>query len=531
MLEGSGPHEHAFPLGFVVVPRVDRGTGRVGGDRDLPREFRPEPLDQRVARGHGVDLPRQDERIPALASLLESLDAIDDPLELRQGFVAEPTLARGVPVPPPSGHREQDRGHGAHRDPAARRRSRPDADPRRVRDEVRLQRAKIGAELRRIGVSPVGGLLEAAADDPVERRRSRRLKLRHRRRRIAQDRGQGRDRVVAGERTPSRDHLVKDDAEGEDVGARVDRLSLRLLGGHVGDGAEQAPRLGRRGLAHHRRRIGRGSGRDGGAAQLGQAEVQDLRAAVLADHDVVRLQVAVGHALPVRRGEPVGDGDPELDHAGGRQASGDLLGERSPPDQLHREEPHASVFMQPVHRRDVRVVERCEELRLALESREPLGVGRERGGQDLDRHLAVERGVDGFPDDAHAPFAEALDEAVVQQHPTGFEAQPSPSARGVIIQRVPRKAGGALHRGSPRRRADSSAESHLSRAFGFGNTSDFDPFLLLDDFRNDDPTLYSAGRHSMDGSGPDRVRHAIRAITGAEITAQSNSTRADLLPG
>jgi len=24
----------------------------------------------------------------------------------------------------------------------------------------------------------------------------------------------------------------------------------------------------------------------------------------------------------------------------------------------------------------------------------------------------------------------------------------------------------------------------LRRAFGFGNTSDFDPFLLLDDFRN-----------------------------------------------
>ena len=27
----------------------------------------------------------------------------------------------------------------------------------------------------------------------------------------------------------------------------------------------------------------------------------------------------------------------------------------------------------------------------------------------------------------------------------------------------------------------------LRRAFGFGNTSEFDPFLLLDDFRNDNP--------------------------------------------
>ncbi len=34
---------------------------------------------------------------------------------------------------------------------------------------------------------------------------------------------------------------------------------------------------------------------------------------------------------------------------------------------------------------------------------------------------------------------------------------------------------------------------HLRRAFGFGNTGDFDPFLLLDDFRNDVPADYLAG--------------------------------------
>jgi len=33
----------------------------------------------------------------------------------------------------------------------------------------------------------------------------------------------------------------------------------------------------------------------------------------------------------------------------------------------------------------------------------------------------------------------------------------------------------------------------LRRAFGFGSTSDFDPFLLLDDFRNDNPEDYLAG--------------------------------------
>jgi len=34
---------------------------------------------------------------------------------------------------------------------------------------------------------------------------------------------------------------------------------------------------------------------------------------------------------------------------------------------------------------------------------------------------------------------------------------------------------------------------HLRRAFGFGNTTDFDPFLLFDDFRNDRPENYLAG--------------------------------------
>ena len=33
----------------------------------------------------------------------------------------------------------------------------------------------------------------------------------------------------------------------------------------------------------------------------------------------------------------------------------------------------------------------------------------------------------------------------------------------------------------------------LRRAFGFGSTSEFDPFLLLDDFRNDNPDDYLAG--------------------------------------
>lgn len=34
---------------------------------------------------------------------------------------------------------------------------------------------------------------------------------------------------------------------------------------------------------------------------------------------------------------------------------------------------------------------------------------------------------------------------------------------------------------------------HLHRVFGFGDTSQTDPFLMMDDFRNDDPAKYAAG--------------------------------------
>ena len=51
----------------------------------------------------------------------------------------------------------------------------------------------------------------------------------------------------------------------------------------------------------------------------------------------------------------------------------------------------------------------------------------------------------------------------------------------------------AVKRISQSKPALEGAGVHLRRAFGFGKTSEFDPFLLLDDFRNDNPDEYLAG--------------------------------------
>ncbi len=69
------------------------------------------------------------------------------------------------------------------------------------------------------------------------------------------------------------------------------------------------------------------------------------------------------------------------DHDGFRNGYGtarDAIGERFPLDQLEHERAEARGFFDTVNRRDVWMFECGKRLCFALESREPLGVGRQR---------------------------------------------------------------------------------------------------------------------------------------------------------
>ena len=79
------------------------------------------------------------------------------------------------------------------------------------------------------------------------------------------------------------------------------------------------------------------------------------------------------------------------------------LGEVLALDELHDEGADAARLLEAVDRGDVRVLELGEELRLALEAREALGVGGERLGQDLDRDLALQLRVGRAVDDSPIP--------------------------------------------------------------------------------------------------------------------------------
>ena len=103
----------------------------------------------------------------------------------------------------------------------------------------------------------------------------------------------------------SREHLVEENAEREDVGARIDGLALCLLGRHVGrrPGKVSFTRFGDGGsLALHQ-----------GSHWFRETEVEHFDPPILGHHDVVGLQIPVNDALGVRGRHRVRKWDGELE--------------------------------------------------------------------------------------------------------------------------------------------------------------------------------------------------------------------------
>ena len=124
------------------------------------------------------------------------------------------------------------------------------------------------------------------------------------------------------------------------------------------------------------------------------------------DLDVARLQIAVDDALLVRGFERIGDlardGERLLER---NRALLDPLGERLALDQLHDQVVRADVEQ----RADIGMVQRGDGARLALEAvAEPLG-------GDLHRHFAVQAGIGGAIDLAHAARADLFEDLVGAQ--------------------------------------------------------------------------------------------------------------------
>ena len=99
----------------------------------------------------------------------------------------------------------------------------------------------------------------------------------------------------------------------------------------------------------------------------------------------------------------------------------DAVGKRGPFDQFEHERRLAILLLETVDGRDVRVVQRSQDLGFALEPREARRIGRHRRRQDLDRYVTFELAVSGAIDLAHSAFADFRDDFVGAEAGAGRE--------------------------------------------------------------------------------------------------------------
>ena len=159
-----------------------------------------------------------------------------------------------------------------------------------------------------------------------------------------------------------------------------------------------------------------GLGQPGGVRGLGDAEVDDHRA-VVGEHHVARLEVAVHHARGVDRGQRLGCavGEPAQSRAGQRPAAAHHRLQRRPGhvpgDDVRELTGHIGVQ----HLRDERAVDPAHRLDLAGQAEARISALGGRGMRHLDRHRALRAlGEVRYP---HAAFPEAVLKAIRAENP------------------------------------------------------------------------------------------------------------------
>ena len=271
-------------------------------------------------------------------------------------------------------------------------------DGGRARQRFEGEREVVG------GMKPRGRvLLQAVQHEPFERRRDVAVRLGEGGRVFPED---GRERVgrrLAAKGAAPRQHLVEHGAEREDVGAVIHLLPAHLLRRHVADSPHHRAGV----CVHAPRRDLRLGLLPVPLRQLRQPEVQNLRAPVRSDEDVLGLEIAVHNSALVRGGEAARDLRCVVDGLTLRERRApQLLAQRLAFEQLGDDEGRAVVLPNVVDGEDVRVVERAGGASLLLEACEALGVCRELRGQHFDRHVAPDLRVAREIDLAHPALAE-----------------------------------------------------------------------------------------------------------------------------
>jgi hypothetical protein len=148
----------------------------------------------------------------------------------------------------------------------------------------------------------------------------------------------------------------------------------------------------------------------------GETEVDEFGAAARREHDVRRLEVAVDHTLAVRLFEPLDD----LHGDGNRLAYGhrslrEPMRQRSAIDSLEDQIRRALEPLEPVDGGDVRMAQRGEDTRFALEAPEAAGIAVKGPRQRFDGDFATETGIERAIDGTHAAGTEQIEDLVASK--------------------------------------------------------------------------------------------------------------------
>ena len=202
-------------------------------------------------------------------------------------------------------------------------------------------------------------------------------------------------------------HLVEHAAECPDVRTSIHREPSRLLRAHVSGRAKNQSRL--RDRRHTRVRLTAGDQRI-----PCETEIEDLGDAVRRELDVGGFEIAMDDAALVRRVERVDELTCDRDRLVDREfpLRPHPRVERLPLDQLHHDGGEPRPLLQAVDGRNIRVVERRQNPRFALEPCEPVLIRREQPWQNLDRDLAMQLGIARAVDLAHAACAQLREDLI-----------------------------------------------------------------------------------------------------------------------
>ena len=228
----------------------------------------------------------------------------------------------------------------------------------------------------------------------------------HRRRIVAQNRGQRVDRRGPLEGAAPGEHLVEHGAERELIGAKIHDGAARLFRRHVGQRAHHGarPRIAR---ARH------GFAVRVAARQSCQAEVEYLGEAVVGDHHVLGLEIAMDDAGLVGFRKPVGDLCGNRECAAQRQRPAlERLAERLAGDQLHADPRLRRLGADVIDGDDGRMVERGGGARFALEASEAFGVAGDVRREQFQRDKPIEPRVARLVDLAHSACPKRSDDFI-----------------------------------------------------------------------------------------------------------------------